>query len=303
MKRYKNILVALNLTEMDKPVIQFASIISNMTPLDNIYHLHIDRKLHIPEKIRDQYPELQPLKEISEQKIKEEIEEFFNANFPSNVFQTAIEGNPVREILNQIANRDIDLVIIGRKTNTNETRMLPIKVTRKAPCSVLVVPEGSVPSIKNILVPIDFSENSSRAMDVAIAMASSNANSNIHFLHVYELPIGYSKTGKSEKEFGEIMKSNAQKAYLKFIDNVDFKGVSSTSEFILHPKPAEAIRSVINKGSTDMVILGARGLSESAGLLLGSVTENLILSTQVPLIAVKKKGEGMKFLEALFKYI
>lgn len=303
MKRFKNILIPVNLTKMDTPVIHFASIISKIAALDKLYFLHINRSLHIPDEIRAKYPLLQPLKEYSEGLIKESVESVFGTSAKINADYSAVEGVPIKELLSHIMSKNIDLVIIGRKTNVKETRLLPVKIARKAPCSVLVVPEGVKPSIKNILVPIDFSENSYRAIDVAIAIASSVPNGTIKFVNVYELPIGYSKTGKSAEEFGAIMKSNAIKSYEKLIKKIDFKKVPLSAEFLQHKKPAVAIRELIEKEQFDMVILGARGISESAGLLLGSVTENLLLSTQIPLIVVKRKGEGLNLLEAIFKYV
>jgi nucleotide-binding universal stress UspA family protein len=49
-----------------------------------------------------------------------------------------------------------------------------------------------------------------------------------------------------------------------------------------------------------LVAVGARGRTAAAALLLGSVTEQLIRSTEIPLIAVKKKGTGMGLLDALY---
>jgi hypothetical protein len=48
-----------------------------------------------------------------------------------------------------------------------------------------------------------------------------------------------------------------------------------------------------------LIVIGAKGRSLAALVLLGSVTEKLIETTHVPILAVKKKGSGMGFLEAL----
>jgi nucleotide-binding universal stress UspA family protein len=47
--------------------------------------------------------------------------------------------------------------------------------------------------------------------------------------------------------------------------------------------------------------MGARGRKAGAGVLLGSVTEHLIKTTTVPLMAVKEKGTGMGLLDALLR--
>lgn len=51
-----------------------------------------------------------------------------------------------------------------------------------------------------------------------------------------------------------------------------------------------------------MIVIGAKGRSLAALVLLGSVTEKLIETTHVPILAVKKKGSGMGFLEALLAH-
>jgi len=50
-----------------------------------------------------------------------------------------------------------------------------------------------------------------------------------------------------------------------------------------------------------MVVMGARGRSPIAALLIGSVTEHVIQTSNVPVIAVKKKGANLKFMETVFQ--
>ena len=57
----------------------------------------------------------------------------------------------------------------------------------------------------------------------------------------------------------------------------------------------------MNKEQIDLLIMATLGRSASAAILMGSVTEKLIWITNVPLVAVKKKGAGLSFLEALLK--
>jgi nucleotide-binding universal stress UspA family protein len=58
---------------------------------------------------------------------------------------------------------------------------------------------------------------------------------------------------------------------------------------------------MLEKSEIHLLIMGARGRKAGAGVLLGSVTEHLIKTTTVPLMAVKEKGTGMGFLDALLK--
>lgn len=304
MYRYKNLLVALNLTDMDKAVIQYSAMICQMAKSEKVYYLHVNRNLNISREILEEYPQLlRPVDEFAVRKMKKNITKYLKKFPQTKAVYDVVEGYPLEELLRQTTRKDIDLVIVGRKKDASETRRLPMKLARKAPCSVLVVPDGVKPSMSNILVPIDFSDHSANAIDVAVAFAKAKGISSIRCLHVYQLPVGYYKIGKSEEEFAEIMKKNAWENYKNFIRSINLKGVSLIPEFVLHKNPIKAICEVVEKEHTDLIVIGARGRSAAAGVLLGSVTEDLIFSTQVPLIAVKKKGSGMKFLDALFKYV
>jgi len=189
--------------------------------------------------------------------------------------------------------------LIGRKGAGKSTRNLSERLVRKAPCSVLIVPEESDYEISRILVATDFSEHSVNAMDVAAAFASAAGNAEIVCLHIYQVPIGYYETGKSYHEFADIMKKNAEKEYAHFIQNIDTKGVTIRPIYKQSKKPVEAIKEVVKDEKIDLMSLGSRGRSASAAVLLGSITEHLICQCEVPIVAVKKKGDGMHFIEAL----
>jgi len=51
-----------------------------------------------------------------------------------------------------------------------------------------------------------------------------------------------------------------------------------------------------------LIVIGAKGRSLAALVLLGSVNEKLIETTHVSILAAKKKGAGMGFLESLLAH-
>ena len=303
MYRYKNLLVPLNLTTTDEAAIRFSSQISLTSKSENAYFIHVKRPSEIPQQILDEYPQLLvPSEEERKQKMQSQVEVGFQSQGTNTIFEVE-EGTPLEVLLNQVVKKDIDLVVIGRKTDAKDTRRLPINLARKAPCSVLVVPENSKQTISNILVPIDFSEFAVNALEQAVDLASAHNISTIQCLNVFQLPTGYSKTGKSQEEFKEIMRKNALKDYERFVKKIDLKGVEVNPIFLNDDKPAQAIQSVVEKNQIDLLVLGTRGRNAGAGLLLGSVTEDIILNTRIPLMAVKKKGTGLSLLEVLLKHL
>jgi nucleotide-binding universal stress UspA family protein len=74
-----------------------------------------------------------------------------------------------------------------------------------------------------------------------------------------------------------------------------------TPIFKLEKKEYKGIEEVIEEHEIYLLVIGARGRRAGAGVMLGSVTEHLIRTTTIPLLAVKRKGTGMSLLEALLK--
>lgn len=75
------------------------------------------------------------------------------------------------KILDLVRRNEIDLVLVGKTAGHQNSGFLPEKLARKAPCSVLVVPEGTPATISNLLVAAEFSDDSADAMEAAIAIA------------------------------------------------------------------------------------------------------------------------------------
>jgi nucleotide-binding universal stress UspA family protein len=69
--------------------------------------------------------------------------------------------------------------------------------------------------------------------------------------------------------------------------------------FVESPHVAETICRLAEERQADLIVMGTRGRSRSAGILLGSETEETIVHTRVPVLAVKRFGNRLSFLQAL----
>jgi len=300
MYRYKRLLVSLNMDEGDKSLTRYAGMIAHMSKAAKVYFLHVAENLDIPDKIRKEYPDmLRPLDEFSVNGMDEAVKKFFNGSNQTEISYDVVEGAILPEILDMAVKKEIDLIIVGKKKRGITPGGFDKKLARKAPCSVLIVPEGVQPKIRKILTPVDFSENSADALDVAAAFVRGSGLPEIFSLNVYQVPIGYYKTGKSYDEFAKIMEKNARENMNEFIQNIELGDVAVQPILILDKKASRGIESVVKKEDIDLLVMGARGRSAAAAVLLGSVTEQLIMLCNVPLIAVKKKGANMNVIKAL----
>ncbi|HLA26461.1 MAG TPA: universal stress protein [Syntrophales bacterium] len=310
MYRYKRLLVGIEFRVNDETTIRYASMSSRLARSEKVYFVHVVRSLDsVPEYLRAEYSNSsEPVDEFIKHQMEKLVAKYFDGHCDTELEYEVTEDSPLLGLLRLIKQKGIDLVVMGRNRDPKEDLRLCIKLTRKASCSVLTVPGGAEPKLNNILVAVDFSEHSADAMEVGIACACAAGISRIQCLHVYHVPAGYQKTGKTYDEFGEIMKRNAEKDFQKFIANIDCKGISVTQDckgisvtptFKLEQhQTAKAIEETIEENNIDLVVMGTRGVGTFAGLLLGNVTKALIKRTAIPLVAVKRKGT-VDVMEAL----
>ncbi len=302
MYRYKRLLLGVSFANQDGSSIRYAALISRLAKSEQITFVHVASKVDIPEELREEYPDLFPsIDEYSKAEMEALVKKFFDGHPGARLEFEVVEGSPLIELLRQAKDKEIDLIVMRKRHKPTASGTLFEKLARKAPCSLLFIPEGAEPHFTNILVPTDFSENSVDAIHVAVALASASGLREVHCLHVYSVPVAYYKTGKSYEQFAEIMRGHAEKSYREYIKKVDLKGITATPIFKLEKKEYKGIEQVIEEHAIDLIILGARGRKAGAGVLLGSVTEHLIGTTTIPLLAVKRKGTGMGLLEALLK--
>lgn len=301
MYRYKQILVAMNSDERDEAILREAAKISRMAESELVYFIHAV-SLDIPPNILDEYPAmLKMIEEDAKEKMKNLINKHFKDYSDAVIEYEVIQGDPVTEILRKVRQRNIDLVVTGEDSREDIRRKLPEKLIRKSPCSVLSVPQTTRAIITKILAPLDFSGHSDDTLEIAITFARAVHLEEVHVLHAYNVPRGFHSIGKSREEFAQIMKENAEKDFKKFMSGRDTRGIKVKPTFVLDEHPGNAITEFIREEAADFLVIGARGRTNSAAILLGSVAEHLIHHANIPLLAVKRKGEKLNFLDALFE--
>jgi len=127
----------------------------------------------------------------------------------------------------------------------------------------------------NILVPIDGSDNSFRALDAALLL-SEKLGSNISVIHVMEeVPITHIGSEKILNELLEAYKKENQDILLKCSEIANQKGLTIKT-FLLQGNPASVILDYNKKKKFDLVIMGSRGLGKFKELILGSVSSKIV---------------------------
>jgi nucleotide-binding universal stress UspA family protein len=271
--------------------------------IEKCYFVHVAKDLAIPQEILDNHPELlSPSDESIEEKIADKLKHF---DFPSTIEIEifAEEGEDQMEIFMRWALiKDVDLIIMGRKETLKGNGSLAKGIAKKAPCSILMLQEKRPAGLpKKIMVPTDFSDHTEMIYEFSERICK-DLHAELVPVHIYQVPHGYSKTGKTFEEFSEIMKENANKDFKKFLHKNNHLDLDC--HFVLNESEDEGklLLEEANKIGADMILLGSRGRTKSAAILLGSVAEKLVMVNNVlPMLIFKKKGETVGFFEALFR--
>jgi nucleotide-binding universal stress UspA family protein len=131
-------------------------------------------------------------------------------------------------------------------------------------------------------------------MRVAISMALLSGRAECVALHVY-----FNEAAVTYEGYDRVLRGEEEKAYQDFIAPINCQGVKVTPLFEEGPNVAHVINRAAAKHGADLIVMATRGRSGSSSILLGSVTEQMIMETRVPLLAVKHFGARLGVLQAL----
>jgi len=140
--------------------------------------------------------------------------------------------------------------------------------------------------MRTILLPVDGSENSSRAVQRAIKLCKEG-DVKLHVVTVFP-PIvsGNVKSFFSAEELQSYYREEGEKALSPAKALLDTAGVSYESEVLVGPI-AQTIADYANKKQADTILMGTRGLGTVTGMLLGSVTTKVLSLVDIPVLLVK----------------
>ncbi len=310
MQPIRKILVALDHSSLDSEIVDYAQFFVNISEVTEVHFLH-EVKINLSADMKKEFPDLEK-ETIAQRKkeIKNVITEHFNpARKVKSSFAITNDDTRIKPFLTTIQKKEIDMVMVGSKEPKYGSGNFTSRLTRRAPCHVLTVPIGSslhlkkIKEIKKILVPLDFSGHSKLALERAILIGSRISEPvEIICQNVYTVPSGYHYSGKTKADFAEIMKKHAIENYNKFIDGIDSKGVKLVPLYSedLNENKISNIRNLAKKEDVDGIVIGSRGKTAAATLLLGSFAEKLVrLEKDYPILIVRKKGDFEGFLDII----
>jgi nucleotide-binding universal stress UspA family protein len=222
-------------------------------------------------------------------------------------------GRAFDEICKVASEMGADLIVIATHGHTGLKHLLlgstAERVVRHSPCPVLIVRElerefaepreGEQRSrrpplhIRQILVPVDFSECSRRGLDYALTLAKT-CGATVLLLHVVPLVPYIPSEGFVTYERGpssELLERAAKEQMRKFVEETDFADVPH--EVGIRPgRPAHEICRYSDEKHADLIVTSTHGATGLAHVLIGSTAEHVVRYAHCPVLVVPRCDEA-----------
>jgi len=325
MLKLNKILVPTDFSDGSKDAYSYATALANKFggQVDMIHIIPIlkylnesIKKIGVPlDMDKDIYPQILS---NAQDRIAKELDSAFPSEIKGKSY-VKIDRNPHDKIVEFADKEGYDMIVIGSLGSHNNKLLkgsTAEKVIRRSKVPVLTVHEALQPEgVNRVLIPTDFSTLSISALAYAASMATSFGTS-ITMLHVMELygsplenlPKGEGEPGRGDLESKNTTIINKITKYLENHNLGDEKWMLQEEEGVYKLKPvSDPSRSitfnlVILRGisahyeiaefantESDIVVMATHGRSGLSHLFLGSTTEKVVLSTDIPVLTIRPK--------------
>jgi len=149
-----------------------------------------------------------------------------------------------------------------------------------------------VPTFKNILCPVDFSDSSRHALTVATELARSS-NAALTLAHIWQppLPLYVTPVGTPDAavsgELIQAMVDDAERSLADWEATARAAGVASLQSKMLSGVPWDEIVKLALDSHADLVVMGTHGRTGLTHVLIGSVAEKVVRHAPCAVLVVR----------------
>ena len=192
-------------------------------------------------------------------------------------------GSVTTEITRVVQDKHSSLLVCGARGQGVARRLLlgstVQKMLNRMPCPLLVVKPAPRDAYRTVLVPVDFSPVSLRAIELARRIAPQ---AEIILLHVYEAPF------ESSVRFAHIDHDTLthyrnvirKDAVTQLAALSKAAGMPDARQIVVHGDPGWRIAEQEQELECDLIVVGKQGTSALEELLVGSVTKHVLNESQ-----------------------
>jgi len=144
---------------------------------------------------------------------------------------------------------------------------------------------------KHILLPTDGSEHSQKAIKAGVTFAKSLGARITGYYALHEPHILYNRFGTLDNQIKAELERRAREVAQRYVDQIGdaakAAGVESESVITISDVPADGIIDVAQKRKCDAIFLASHGRKGVALMLLGSVTQEVLARSTLPVIVFR----------------
>lgn len=208
------------------------------------------------------------------------------------------EGNPAACILEHARALPADLLVMGTHGRSGFERLVLGSVTervlRKAQCPMLTVPPPTVSSsklpFKQLLCPVDFSEPSISALQLAFSIAKES-DARLTILHVFDWPPddelwvqrGFDGLLESRREI-----ENGTRRRIEALIPEGARNWCAPEPRLSYGKPYREVVAVAEAEHIDLIVMGVHGRNALDLMFLGSTTNQVVRQASCPVLTLRK---------------
>ena len=144
---------------------------------------------------------------------------------------------------------------------------------------------------KHILVPTDGSELSKKALAAGVAFAKSVGARITGYYAMHEPAFIYNRFGNLDQQIKTELERRAREVAQRYLDEIGEAARAAGVEFepliTISDIPAQGIVDAAQKRKCDAIFLASHGRSGVSRLILGSVTQEVLARSTLPVIVFR----------------
>ncbi len=281
MLNTQNVSVAVDLSSTDDKVLRYIHFLSDKLNIKKLNLIHVIPSILSPGNADWEMHEILGPSFNLKGKIKDQFLTKTEFLFPKEIFTEVeiVEGNPYREMIIAAENLDSNLVVVGRKEKSEGSGITAQRIARNFSGNVLFVPANVNLRVTKISVPLDFSDNSARALKEALYLSKEIKKCSVRCVHIVNTaPANYYLDLKTRNQLDSQFLQSAKMAWDVFLGKFDLKKEEVPIDFVqkINESSSEILSNYFKDQKSDFVVMGAKGHTAFENFLYGSVTETLV---------------------------
>jgi len=303
MERYEHWFVCLDLTSMDDILVGYTHFLTTEIKPKKITFLHVVKSHSVADEMIELFPEIETHDDF-EKVITRDLKEKINEAFGDSKVETELlleTGRPTEKIIEVMDRINPDLTVMGKKSGYSGKGIIPRKIMKYVPTSILFVPETSRYQLKKALVPVDFSDPSAMAVKAAVEITKDKGGA-VTAQHVYNYPPRFfpnlpdEEDEKKMNDYLEEKKETFKKKH-SIPDSVEF--VFSLN--IDGPKMDQLYDQIVHD-QADMIVAVSKADKGITSILREDFTDKMAYYRfGVPILLMKDKEKHQGFFKSLLK--